>query len=167
MFDYYKLYEVAKKISENHSDVPYWILYGILILGLLIIGFGLFMFYFYSEPPKETIGSFLLCLGIIICFIFGIIRNDVRKVKKNKKEFETMIKEENIKTTPEKIISEANKLKAFCSYYYSKNDDFCASGMISDEINKKTFNIIFKRIYENETAENEDKVEKAFEYITK
>lgn len=166
MFDYYKLYEVAKKISENHSNVPDWILYGVLILGLLIIGFGLFMFYFYSEPPKETIGSFLLCLGIIICFIFGIIRNDVRKVKKNKKEFERITKEGNIKTTPEKIISEADKLKSFCSYYYSKNDDFCSLNF-QGEVNQQTFNKVFKRIYESKADENKDKVEKAFEYITK
>ena len=78
-----------------------------------------------------------------------------------------MIKEAKIKTTPEKIISEADKLKAFCSYYYSENDDFCASGIISDEVNQRTFNIVFKRIYENKTDENKDKVEKAFEYITK
>ena len=35
------------------------------------------------------------------------------------------------------------------------------------EVDQRTFNKVFKRIYENKTDENKDKVEKAFEYITK
>lgn len=165
MFDYYKLYEVSQNISSKHFDIPDWILYIILIFGMLMVAFGFFMFNFYSDSRENT-GSLLLCFGIIICLVFAIIQGSVGTVKKNKKEFERIIKEGNIKTTPEKIISEADKLKSFCSYYYSENDDFCSLNF-QGEVDQRTFNKVFKRIYESKADENKDKVEKAFEYITK
>ena len=128
---------------------------------------GIIIFFILDNESGEAIAAVLGVFGIIFLFLFAIIRDGNESLETNKKEFQRVIKEAKIKTTPEKIISEADKLKAFCSYYYSENDDFCASGIISDEVNQRTFNIVFKRIYENKTDENKDKVEKAFEYITK
>lgn len=165
MFDYYKLYMLAKQATGN--PVSNLILYSILIFGILMAIYGIIVFFILDNETGEVVLTFFGISGIIFLVLFVIIRNGNESLGKNKKEFQKVIKEANIKTTPEKIISEADKLKAFCSYYYSENDDFCASGIISDEVNQRTFNIVFKRIYENKTDENKDKVEKAFEYITK
>lgn len=165
MFDYYKLYELAKQTIWN--QVPKQILYGVLIFGIIMLISGIIIFFILDNESGEAIAAVLGVFGIIFLFLFAIIRDGNESLETNKKEFQRVIKEAKIKTTPEKIISEADKLKAFCSYYYSENDDFCASGIISDEVNQRTFNIVFKRIYENKTDENKDKVEKAFEYITK
>lgn len=99
-------------------------------------------------------------------YCFFLFEGNNENIKNNKKEFQKVIKETNIKTTPEKIISEAEKLKSFCSYYYSEDDNFCSLDFY-DEVNQRTFNIVFKRIYESKVDENKDKVEKAFEYIKK
>ena len=165
MFDYYKLYELAKQTIGN--QVPKQILYGVLIFGIIMLISGIIIFFILDNESGEAIAAVLGVFGIIFLFLFAIIRDGNESLETNKKEFQRVIKEAKIKTTPEKIISEADKLKAFCSYYYSENDDFCASGIISDEVNQRTFNIVFKRIYENKTDENKDKVEKAFEYIMK
>lgn len=165
MFDYYKLYELSKQAIGN--QVPKQILYGVLIFGIIMLISGIIIFFILDNESGEAIAAVLGIFGIIFLFLFAIIRDGNESLETNKKEFQRVIKEAKIKTTPEKIISEADKLKAFCSYYYSENDDFCASGIISTEVNQRTFNIVFKRIYENKTDENKDKVEKAFEYITK
>lgn len=127
--------------------------------------YGIIVFFILDNETGEVVLTFFGISGIIFLVLFVIIRNGNESLEKNKKEFQRVIKETNIKTTPEKIISEAEKLKSFCSYYYSE-DDFCSLNSY-DEINQRTFNIVFKRIYENKTDENKDKVEKAFEYITK
>ena len=165
MFDYYKLYELAKEAAGN--PVSNLILYSILIFGILMTISGIVIFFVLKSKTGEAIAAVLGFFGLIFLFIFPMIIDANENLGKNKKKFQRVIKEAKIKTTPEKIISEADKLKAFCSYYYSENDDFCASGIISAEVNQRTFNIVFKRIYENKTDENKDKVEKAFEYITK
>ena len=119
-----------------------------------------------KNKVAENTACFLIFGGIILCFAFLLFAGNTKKVKNNKKEFQKVIKEANIKTTPEKILSEADKLKSFCSYFYSEDDNFCSLNF-RDEVNQRTFNIVFKRIYESKTDENKDKVEKAFQYITK
>lgn len=163
MFDYYKLYTLAKQATGN--PVSNLILYSILIFGILMAIYGIIVFFILDNETGEVVLTFFGISGIIFLVLFVIIRNGNESLEKNKKEFQRVIKETNIKTTSEKIISEAEKLKSFCSYYYSE-DDFCSLNSY-DEINQRTFNIVFKRIYENKTDENKDKVEKAFEYITK
>lgn len=163
MFDYYKLYTLAKQATGN--PVSNLILYSILIFGILMAIYGIIVFFILDNETGEVVLTFFGISGIIFLVLFVIIRNGNESLEKNKKEFQRVIKETNIKTTSEKIISEAEKLKSFCSYYYSE-DDFCSLNSY-DEINQRTFNIVFKRIYKNKTDENKDKVEKAFEYITK
>ena len=128
--------------------------------------YGIIVFFILDNETGEVVLTFFGISGIIFLVLFVIIRNGNESLEKNKKEFQKVIKEANIKTAPEKIISEAEKLKSFCSYYYSEEDYFCSLDFY-DEVNQKTFNIVFKKIYENKTDENKDKVEKAFEYITK
>lgn len=164
MFDYYKLYELAKQTIGN--QVPKQILYGILIFGIIMLISGIIIFFILDNESGEAIAAVLGVFGIIFLFLFAIIRDGNESLETNKKEFQRVIKEAKIKTTPEKIISEADKLKSFCSYYYSENDDFCSLNF-QGEVDQRTFNKVFKRIYENKTDENKDKVEKAFEYITK
>lgn len=164
MFDYYKLYELSKQAIGN--QVPKQILYGVLIFGIIMLIFGIIIFFILDNESGEAIAAVLGIFGIIFLFLFAIIRDGNESLETNKKEFQKVIKEVKIKTTPEKIISEADKLKSFCSYYYSENDDFCSLNF-QGEVDQRTFNKIFKRIYENKTDENKDKVEKAFEYITK
>ena len=117
------------------------------------------------EVAEET-ATFLVISGIILCIAFSLFEGNNENIKNNKKEFQKVIKEANIKTTSEKIVSEAEKLKSFCSYYYSEDDNFCSLDFY-DEVNQRTFNTVFKRIYESKVDENKDKVEKAFQYITK
>ena len=164
MFDYYKLYMLAKQATGN--PVSNLILYSILIFGILMAIYGIIVFFILDNETGEVVLTFFGISGIIFLVLFVIIRNGNESLEKNKKEFQKVIKEANIKTAPEKIISEAEKLKSFCSYYYSEEDYFCSLDFY-DEVNQKTFNIVFKKIYENKTDENKDKVEKAFEYITK
>lgn len=164
MFDYYKLYELAKQTIGN--QVPKQILYGVLIFGIIMLISGIIIFFILDNESGEAIAAVLGVFGIIFLFLFAIIRDGNESLETNKKEFQRVIKEAKIKTTPEKIISEADKLKSFCSYYYSENDDFCSLNF-QGEVDQRTFNKVFKRIYENKTDENKDKVEKAFEYITK
>lgn len=164
MFDYYKLYELSKQAIGN--QVPKQILYGVLIFGIIILISGIIIFFILDNESGEVIVAVLGIFGIIFLFLFAIIRDGNESLETNKKEFQKVIKEVKIKTTTEKIISEADKLKAFCSYYYSENDDFCSLNF-QGEVDQRTFNKVFKRIYENKTDENKDKVEKAFEYVTK
>jgi hypothetical protein len=164
MFDYYKLYELAKQTIGN--QVPKQILYGVLIFGIIMLISGIIIFFILDNESGEAIAAVLGVFGIIFLFLFAIIRDGNESLETNKKEFQRVIKEAKIKTTPEKIISEADKLKAFCSYYYSENDDFCSLNF-QGEVDQRTFNKVFKRIYESKADENKDKVEKAFEYITK
>lgn len=164
MFDYYKLYELAKQTIGN--QVPKQILYGVLIFGIIMLISGIIIFFILDNESGEAIAAVLGVFGIIFLFLFAIIRDGNESLETNKKEFQRVIKEAKIKTTPEKIISEADKLKSFCSYYYSENDDFCSLNF-QGKVDQRTFNKVFKRIYENKTDENKDKVEKAFEYITK
>ena len=165
MFDYYELHKLAKQATGN--PISNFILYSILIFGILMIICGIIIFFVWkNNGTAEVVAAILGCFGIISLFVFLIIINENESLESDKKEFQRVIKEAKIKTTPEKIISEADKLKAFCSYYYSEDDNFCSLNFYN-EINQRTFNIVFKRIYENKTDENKDKVEKAFEYITK
>lgn len=164
MFDYYKLYELAKQTIGN--QVPKQILYGVLIFGIIMLISGIIIFFILDNESGEAIAAVLGVFGIIFLFLFAIIRDGNESLETNKKEFQRVIKEAKIKTTPEKIISEADKLKSFCSYYYSENDDFCSLNF-QGEVDQRTFNKVFKRIYESKADENKDKVEKAFEYITK
>ena len=166
MFDYYKLHELAQ--SSSGKLFPDKILYSILFLGILMIVSAIFAFLVLKkrEVAEET-ATFLVISGIILCIAFSLFEGNNENIKNSKKEFQKVIKEANIKTTPEKILSEAEKLKSFCSYYYSEDDDFFCSLDFYDEVNQRTFNIVFKRIYESKADENKDKVEKAFQYITK
>lgn len=164
MFDYYKLYNLAEQATGN--QVPKQILYGVLIFGILMVVSGIIIFFILNNETGEAVAAVFGFFGIIALFLFPLLRNRNESIESSKKEFQKVIKEANIKTTPEKIISEAGKLKSFCSYYYSEDDYFCSLDF-HNEVNQKTFNIVFKRIYENKTDENKDKVEKAFEYITK
>lgn len=75
------------------------------------------------EVAEET-ATFLVISGIILCIAFSLFEGNNENIKNSKKEFQKVIKEANIKTTPEKILSEAEKLKSFCSYYYSEDDNF-------------------------------------------
>lgn len=165
MFDYYKLYELAQSSSGNLF--PDKILYCILFFGILMIVSAIIAFLVLKkrEVAEET-ATFLVISGIILCIAFSLFEGNNENIKNNKKEFQKVIKEANIKTTSEKILSEAEKLKSFCSYYYSEDDNFCSLDFY-DEVNQRTFNTVFKRIYESKAVENKDKVEKAFQYITK
>lgn len=165
MFDYYKLYELAQSSSGNLF--PDKILYCILFFGILMIVSAIIAFLVFKkrEVAEET-ATFLVISGIILCIAFSLFEGNNENIKNSKKEFQKVIKEANIKTTTEKILSEAEKLKSFCSYYYSEDDNFCSLNFY-DEVNQRTFNIVFKRIYESKADENKDKVEKAFQYITK
>lgn len=165
MFDYYKLYELAQSSSGNLF--PDKILYCILFFGILMIVSAIIAFLVLKkrEVAEET-ATFLVISGIILCIAFSLFEGNNENIKNNKKEFQKVIKEANIKTTSEKILSEAEKLKSFCSYYYSEDDNFCSLDFY-DEVNQRTFNTVFKRIYESKVDENKDKVEKAFQYITK
>ena len=165
MFDYYKLYELSQSSSGNLF--PDKILYCILFFGILMIVSAIIAFLVLKkrEVAEET-ATFLVISGIILCIAFSLFEGNNENIKNNKKEFQKVIKEANIKTTSEKILSEAEKLKSFCSYYYSEDDNFCSLDFY-DEVNQRTFNTVFKRIYESKAVENKDKVEKAFQYITK
>ena len=164
MFDYYKLHMLAKQTIGN--QVPKQILYGVLIFGILMVISGIIIFFVLNSETGEGISAVFGFLGVVFLFLFPIFRDGNESLENSKKEFQKVIKEANIKTTPEKIISEAEKLKSFCSYYYSEDDYFCSLDF-HDEVNQRTFNIVFKRIYESKADKNKDKVEKAFEYITK
>jgi hypothetical protein len=165
MFDYYKLYELAQSSSGNLF--PDKILYCILFFGILMIISAIIAFFVWDENKvAENTACFFIFGGIILCFTFLLFAGNNKKIKDNKKEFQKVIKEANIKTTPEKMLLEAEKLKSFCSYYYSEDDNFCSLDFY-DEVNQRTFNTVFKRIYESKADENKDKVEKAFQYITK
>ena len=73
---------------------------------------GIIIFFILDNESGEAIAAVLGVFGIIFLFLFAIIRDGNESLETNKKEFQRVIKEAKIKTTPEKNYIRSRQTKS-------------------------------------------------------